>query len=427
MGDFMSYYMKEHMFTSDTYYQYIKGDNMTEEEEVQTEDKEEETIVDLEKVVSSGDLKTSPLEDYEKELCKRFPGREEAIHVAILGLLSGHPVFYLGPPGTAKSMIMETLAKSIGLKSFVKLITNYTLPEELFGPINVPKLKKGEWERITKNMLPEAEIAFLDEIFKSTTILNTLLRIINEKKYTNGDKEIDVPLRTLFTASNEIPTDPSLIALYDRLTLRAVTDTITDPQVIMQIKKASSDPSWTAPKFPEDIDKAREAVQKVEVPDELLMLATDIEINLQSKGIIISNRKEVQFTDIIKASAYIHGRQKASILDLETMKYTYWNVVEDIPLVEEEINKNIAPSLYKLKEIRSKIYKDIFSGKDSLVKSLPQQTMLWRTSKTLIERLPKPKSNEEMDLVLKQIVDILDTLDQYTPLLAVKPKPKFRW
>lgn len=367
------------------------------------------------------------IEKYERELYKRFPGREEAIHVALLGILSRHPVFFLGPPGTAKSLILSTIGESMGMKKFEKLITEYTIPEELFGPVSIPQMKKGIWTRITEGMLPEANIAFLDEIFKSTTILNSLLRLINERKYKNGKVDMDVPLYALFTASNEIPSDPSLLALYDRLVLRVVTDTISDPTTVIQIKKASTDTSWKPPQFPVNVDKAIKEVQKVEVSDELIALTTRIEMEILSKGIQISNRKQVQTIDVIKASAHIHGRKKASLYDLSVMRYIYWNVIEDLPVLEKVISENITPALSELKKVKEKIFSDIYEGGEGLKKSMQTQHLLWRTAKTLIERIKAPQSKEEEEEFIKEVANIMDILDKYTPLLVKKPMPRWKW
>ena len=374
-----------------------------------------------------GNTSETPIEKYIREFSERFPGREDAAYVATLGVLSGYPTFFLGPPGTAKSMILTNIAESMGLSKFEKLITEYTLPEELFGPIDIPSMKKGIWKRITEGFLPDANIVFLDEIFKSTTILNTLLRVMNEKIFKNGKDTIHIPLYAFFAASNEIPSDPSLLALYDRFVLRVVTDTLSDVFTINRMKKVSMDPNWSPPKFPEDLDEVRKKINDIKLSDEIINLATELETKIAIKGVVISNRKQVQTLNVMKASAYIHGRDEVTLYDFHVMKYIYWNVIEDIPVIDKLISTEVTPTLAALKEVKIKVSQDISDYGEKLKKNLQYQTMLWRTSKTLLERLPEPKSKEEREVAIKEILNFLDMLDSFTPTLPQKPKPRLKW
>ena len=144
--------------------------------------------------------------------------KDDIIKISLLGILSGENIVLLGPPGTAKSRIARKLSQIIDNNSYFEyLLTKYTTPEELFGPLSILKLKNDEFKRNVEGYLPVAKIAFLDEIFKAnSSILNSLLTIINEKKYHNGKEEMDVPLVSLIGASNEFPKLEELKALYDR-------------------------------------------------------------------------------------------------------------------------------------------------------------------------------------------------------------------
>ena len=145
-------------------------------------------------------------------------GREEVIKVALLGVLSRENTILFGPPGTAKSEIARRISKVIGNGYFEYLLTKFTTPEEIFGPLSIAKLKQDQFERNTQGFLPTAQIGFLDEIFKAnSSILNTLLTILNERIFHNGHTRQDVPLVSLISASNELPlNDSELSALYDR-------------------------------------------------------------------------------------------------------------------------------------------------------------------------------------------------------------------
>ena len=149
--------------------------------------------------------------------------RDELVDGALLALLAGQHLLLIGPPGTAKSMLARELCRRIDGQYFEWLLTKFTTPEEIFGPLSLVALEQGRYERVTELKLPEAEIAFLDEVFKANSaILNSLLTILNERRFHQGNVAAQVPLRTLVAASNELPDEDELAALYDRFLLRFV-------------------------------------------------------------------------------------------------------------------------------------------------------------------------------------------------------------
>jgi MoxR-like ATPase len=170
----------------------------------------------------------STLAQIENELKAELFERDEAIRAALVAIVARSHLVLLGPPGTAKSDLIKRISERFcdpsgkGLDYFVYLLTRFTTPEELFGPVSVHGLKNDTYERITDHKLPKAQIAFLDEIFKSSSaVLNILLTILNERVFDNGTKRQPVPLITLFGASNEMPQEAAdLEALWDRFLLR---------------------------------------------------------------------------------------------------------------------------------------------------------------------------------------------------------------
>jgi MoxR-like ATPase len=160
--------------------------------------------------------------ELETKLASGFVGREEEARVAVLALLTKQHAVFVGEPGIAKSALIRRLSQLVNCRFFYYLLSKYTVPDELIGAIDPVAYKNGKFVRNTAGRLPQAELAFIDEVFKgSSETLNTLLNIMNERIFVDTDGTVyQCPLHSLFGASNELPSDSELAAFYDRFLIR---------------------------------------------------------------------------------------------------------------------------------------------------------------------------------------------------------------
>lgn len=292
-----------------------------------------------------------------ESLSSPFVGRDEEAKVITLALLSKEHVILIGEPGTAKSALARRAAELLNAKFFMYLLTKYTEPSELFGALDINALRQGIYKRITKDRLPEAEIAFLDEIFNANSaILNALLSLLNERVIYDGYNVIKVPLRTLITASNRVPDEPELEALYDRLLLRHYAKPVGE-ELWKDLLQASWDLEFTtkwAVMVPimtiKHIDSLFELLSKVDlegIKNKLLKLY----IMLEEKGIHLSDRRKGKALKIISAHALLNGRLKAIEEDLIVLKYVAPREVDDFEKVSALLSEELKTPLKYLKEL----------------------------------------------------------------------------
>src|SRR6185312_8486997 len=160
-------------------------------------------------------------------LKRRFVGRDEVVDLIALAVVAGEHLFLHGPPGTAKSALIHEFATAVRGRSFEYLLTRFSEPNEVFGPIDLARLREGTVATVITGMLPEAEFVFLDELFNANSaILNNLLSVLNERVYRRGAEVHRLPLLSLFAASNQLPEDEALRALFDRFLLRCHVDNL---------------------------------------------------------------------------------------------------------------------------------------------------------------------------------------------------------
>lgn len=288
------------------------------------------------------------------ELKSRFYERDELIEGAICAILTSNHVIIIGPPGTAKSQLANDLCSRItGANYFQWLLTKFTTPEEIFGSISLKGLENDEYRRVTTNKLPESHIAFLDEIFKSSSsILNSLLTVINERIYFNGTEKIYTPLITLFGASNELPTDEDeLDALYDRFLVRFVVGYIEEDFRFLKMIQGGDDKNEPTTFSLQELSKLKEKVIRVEIPQAVYKILLRIRKELNAKGISLSDRRYKSSVSLIKARAFINGREMAKEEDVKILENVLWKDPAEIPEIKSTLHSILFGYREQLKEL----------------------------------------------------------------------------
>jgi MoxR-like ATPase len=259
------------------------------------------------------------------ELRQIFLERDELIDGALVALLAAQHVLVIGPPGTAKSMLADEVCRRLsGARYFQWLLTRFTTPEELFGAVSLKALEDDDYRRLTTHKLPEAHVAFLDEVFKaSSSILNTILTLMNERRFHNGREVAAVPLLTLFAASNELPEDDELLALHDRFLLRFVVDYLGEDFRFLKLLQGRPAASRTTMPLAA-LEQARTEAASLPVPGEVLRGITDIRRELRAKNIVVSDRRYAQAIGVLRAHAYLGGGSAVSEEDIPFLEHVLW-------------------------------------------------------------------------------------------------------
>ncbi len=294
------------------------------------------------------------------ELRQTFLERGELIDGTLSALLSAQHVLIIGPPGTAKSMLADEICRRIeGANYFQWLLTRFSTPEELFGAVSLKALEQDDYRRVTTHKLPEAHIAFLDEIFKAnSSILNAILTLINERLFHNGREIVSVPLITLFGAANELPEDDELMALYDRFLLRFVVNYIAEDFRFIRMLEAPRQAARTTLSL-DELQKAQAQVRATEIPGNIYRVLAEIRRELGKKNIVASDRRYRQSLALLQAYAYLCGESKIMEKDLLFLEHVLWRdpgeqvqvhaTVRELLLGYEEEAKEL---LYQSREIR---------------------------------------------------------------------------
>lgn len=301
-----------------------------------------------------------------EELQAQFLERTELIDGALVALLAGQHVLVIGPPGTAKSMLADEVCRRIaGARYFQWLLTRFTTPEELFGAVSLKALEADDYRRLTTHKLPEAHVAFLDEIFKaSSSILNTILTLVNERRFHNGQEIVPVPLLTLFAASNELPEDDELLALHDRFLLRFVVEYIREDFRFLKLLQARPPAHRTVMTLAQ-LEQARAEAAALTVPGPVLRALTDLRRELGRREVIASDRRWAQAIGVLQAHAWLAERSSVSDEDVAFLEHVLWRDPAERPRVREAIREllhghedEVRVLVYQSRELREYALRD---------------------------------------------------------------------
>lgn len=340
--------------------------------------------------------KLDKLNNIIKELKSDFYERDEVVEGSVCALLTSNHMLILGPPGTAKSQLSNELCSRItGTQYFHWLLTKFTTPEEIFGSVSLKGLENDEYRRITTHKFPEAHIAFLDEIFKaSSSILNSLLTAVNERIFFNGTAKYEIPLISLFGASNELPADDDeLDALYDRFMLRYAVGYIKeDFRFLKMVQGVNGNKEKTRISL-EELMEIRDMLSDVKIPPSIYKIVLKIRNELGRKGILLSDRRYKNSFDIIKANALIKSKMQVNEDDLKILEHILWRVPDEIA------------------EVKAIIYKCLYGYRENLKELLVNaQEIESYSNKEWDDQETKIKVNIEAQTKLKMIMSRVDDI-----------------
>lgn len=290
-------------------------------------------------------------------LTATFREREGAVQCIVLAALSGHHALLVGPPGTAKSALFTSfLASFVDANKLVTLVTKFATEDELFGPVKLSALKLDKWERNLEGRLAGVECAFLDEVFKgSDAILNTLLSAMNERTY----KGAPIPLRMVVGASNELPDEETLAAVYDRFLLRDVVQYIEADATWADLLAHPPEYRALVTVTLHEWDAVRAAVGMIPVPDAAVRELLRIRTELKAQGLVVSDRRWLALRSVLQAAAWLDEAPEVELDHVEVCRFVLWKNPDDrmkVQAVLETVDRSAVAKAVQIVDAALKSY-----------------------------------------------------------------------
>ena len=312
-----------------------------------------------------------------REMNRGIYEKETEISLSLLAALAGESVILLGPPGVAKSMVARQLKTAFrDAQSFEYLMSRFSTPDEIFGPVSIQKLKTSDtYERTVDGYLPTADVVFLDEIWKAgPAIQNTLLTVINEKLFRNGNREIHLPLKLLVAASNELPAKgEGLEALWDRFVIRIESRPIRQEKnfrkMLLEVKSEERRVKNPTAISAEEYQEWSKEISGIGVGEEVLdaissirksLRAVNVDEAAERRNIYVSDRRWKNIVRLLRTSAFMQDREEVAICDLLPIYHCLWQEPEERDAIRNIVVRALfAPFADKLVEMKNALAEDI--------------------------------------------------------------------
>jgi len=321
------------------------------------------------------------LQKIRTELNRAFPERKALIDGALTALIAGEHVLALGPPGTGKSLFSRTIADTVaGGSYFELLLTKFTTMEEVFGPISFNELKQDRYKRLVDGHAADAQIVFLDEIWKaSSSILNALLTLMQERVIHNGGKPQKAPLEMIVAASNEYPQDESLAALYDRFAIKFWVDYIADADSLAGLLERGGIEAMQTTFEDDDLDVLRKITCSVVISKGQVQTLIAIKDAVEAEGFVASDRTWIKAVKMIKARAVLNGRIAIHSSDYMVLADMLWKEHKDRAQLQTVIGNAADPYGSRAEAIVDAV--------KAAIRELPSMSLLTSGQKTKIEMI----------------------------------------
>lgn len=347
----------------------------------------------------------------EKRLNAELFEREEVVSGLLCAALAGEHVLLLGPPGTAKSALASQFCGGVkGAKYFEWLLSKFSAPEELFGPISLQGLKADKYERKTAGKLPEAHVAFLDEIFKANSaILNSLLTAINERKFHNNGTASQIPLKLVIGASNELPEGPELEALYDRFLLRYWVGYIKNPESFIGMIQAS-EPQLGLGVTLREWETAQGEVAALPFDELVVQCLYRLRVELQKENLVVSDRRWKRCVRLLQARAWLDGATEVDSEQFDVLRAALWNSPDERETVDRVVGRvavGVGVKAKKVADLLIELIEQIPKNPPEMTRELQENLITASREGNLAEAklvgfLDEAKSEKQKDFVKKQ-------------------------